>query len=634
MNDISNQCFLSTQLNVSDFLIASAYIDVEVKGVWHVAEILQVSDTEITVQYKGFPPEIAAERIKLPSTRLSFFRSRTKSLTDNYIKAEISLEKVDTLHKQLNKLIEDYKKDERSAHTITQIIRGDMYFCIESMLTCFVNKAAAQNVISKLFVFFKLVSELIEVWSKEFTRADYELSFKYPNLYLVSSKVALLDCFPELTNILKLMFELNKRTEEVLKVISSELKKSVKDIRNTEFYTIFKESGIPALKNIITKNIEGVPVFPIRLILKFIEPFKDIQEARELIIGKLEERFYDLCAKEDKDEIINELTIQNFVEALDPLFTGTKGTLEKIKDKIIIDILNTQEQLNYTISQLTTLLDYFKKDINLPSFFIEDQSKVDKTKLNVALRKIKSFDFITLLFQKNCIFELIRDNQDIIKLLAMTHNIDEQGFKIIWNTYTTDDLELKRLVARIVKLIGYYASSTLLKSMFTLINAFQRYDQFHLEFLYSYTFNVLTNIYRECDNTKKINELILSTDGILYDSETFWKLMLSGDKQLSPFAMKYLVTLCSKTEPLASKYIELSIEIVKGPGTIIILKFLKSLYMHLQNELKTYKDLFKSLIDELIFYKCCFRPVKYLSFVKGVLVNGVIEKDIMSYVLF
>lgn len=628
-DNLAHECFLSTQIDVGGFL--ASYIDVNIEGNWHAAEILQASSAEVVVLCRDLPAEIAAERIKLPSPRVTFFRARTKPTAERCVGVEMSVESIDLIIKKLNEVVENYKNEDKKegiAHTITQVIRGDAYFCIESIFMSPISKTSVQNVMSRLFTLFKLVSELILLWSKEFTREHYELSKEYPKLYLVSSKIALLECYPEFSAILNLIFSPNKKAEDTLKTIAGALKKPAKDMLSEIFNSIFKKEVIPALEQVLGKKANGVPAFPLKVALKLTGPFKDVKEARELAREKLEERLCNSCAKEDKLEILNEITVQNFADAIEPLFSD-KVEFDRVKDQLLVQIFNAQTELGCTLSQLNSLIEFFKKDINLSSFSLEDQSKLDKAKLAAVLTRVNSIDFVTLLFQKNSRFQLIRDHQDIIKFLIQSQSLSNPSFTLIWNAFTTaEDSEFRSAVSKTIKLFACYASPATLEYILKLIKEYQLYEQSQLEFLFSYTLGVFSNIARDIEGSKKL----LKSDGILYDSNTFWETMLIGKNTLSNLAMKYLIILCGKHEPLAGKYIDSALEIVKKEGRVVVLKFLKSLYLHLQGETKNHKELFKPLVDKIIFCKSCFRPVKYLSYVKGIVQSKGYNEEMMSSV--
>jgi hypothetical protein len=190
-------------------------------GKWWVGQIIEIDEDKnwARVHYDGWS-EKYDEIINLSSDKIAPFRFITNGYTGQRLSAYRDFHFNEVLHKKFVKELEEIWINGfevlETPRKVTQYIRGELYFYVDSMLSLFLNTSVAE--LSIYYQFMSHVFNIIQLWMKHFPSKlykNYNLSRKHTKLYLIDFDTAVARCGDEFIDILAKCFGCCSRWNEL-----------------------------------------------------------------------------------------------------------------------------------------------------------------------------------------------------------------------------------------------------------------------------------------------------------------------------------------------------------------------------------------------------------------------------------
>ena len=186
-------------------------------GKWCVGQIVELDESRSVarVHYDGWS-EKHDEYISLLSDKIAPFRYFTNNYTGQVISAYRDFHFNSALNEKFKKELKDILENGfevlETPRKVTQYIRGELYFYVDSMLSLHLNTTTKE--LPKIYEFMRYVYQIVQLWLKLFPSKlfkNYKHSLKYKKLYLIDFDTSLSRCGYELIDILAKSFGLCSR---------------------------------------------------------------------------------------------------------------------------------------------------------------------------------------------------------------------------------------------------------------------------------------------------------------------------------------------------------------------------------------------------------------------------------------
>ncbi len=220
---LDEACRLSELYDPAKAFVVSRYLDVKDQNVWRVAVVTGVSNSAVSIHYEAWAYKYDEQNLPLTSPRLALFRRCTSGYTGQERQAYRPFKFSPEKHAQYELRLQQILANEgtvESAEEFTQFLRGELFFYVDSLLTLSHHSLPDESAVDSIFRLMEQVFALVTLWAKAFpgTRREYELLSLHSKLYLVHPAAAFVACYPELAEMLKSCFGMNKRTCDTFKV--------------------------------------------------------------------------------------------------------------------------------------------------------------------------------------------------------------------------------------------------------------------------------------------------------------------------------------------------------------------------------------------------------------------------------
>ena len=177
-------------------------------GKWCVGQIVELDESSnvARVHYDGWS-ERHDEYVSLLSDKIAPFRYFTTNYTGQVISAYRDFHFNSALNEKFKKELKDILENGfevlETPRKVTQYIRGELYFYVDSMLSLHLNTTTRE--LPKIYDFMQYVFKLVQLWMKLFPTKlykSYKDSIKSTKLYLIDFETSLSRCGCELIDIL------------------------------------------------------------------------------------------------------------------------------------------------------------------------------------------------------------------------------------------------------------------------------------------------------------------------------------------------------------------------------------------------------------------------------------------------
>jgi len=212
--DLESICKQCLSLSYQDGYTQFSYIDANDGAKWRVAQIIGVANNSLEIHYEGWTIKYDEKNLPKTAAKLAPFRSCSRGYTGQNIQAyrDFNFETSECLNKQttLQKLISSNLDNTIgiSAYELTQLIRGELFFYCDSLLSLAHYYRPNLENLQKVYETIGLYLDMILLWLEKFPlwKNEYELCKKYKYLYLIDYETALACCSNEFEEILRNCF--------------------------------------------------------------------------------------------------------------------------------------------------------------------------------------------------------------------------------------------------------------------------------------------------------------------------------------------------------------------------------------------------------------------------------------------
>lgn len=599
-------------------------------GKWCVGQIVELDEDKniARVHYDGWPLKYD-EMIPLTSNKIAPFRYFTTWYTGQvgsaYRDFHFNFVLNEKFKKELKDILENGFEILETPRKVTQYIRGDLYFYVDSMLSLFLNTTVDE--LPMIYEFMGYVFKVIQLWLRVFQKTlfkNYKYSLKHKKLYMVDFDTALAKSGFELIDILSKSFGKWPRCLDLYKHFGNvRFYQGVEEVvpfKLTDNYGLmvslmnsFAElRGIDSIRSFILWNNYGlknsvIPIVYLNNLLKAMERFILVsssefrKELEEMFKNAVKIRIENVTEKEILEVNTNFIldllyTLRNIlrswdhkiIEQLELMMVKKLINWNKLENKIkgIVELCRIQK----TVSK-STIFDDLRKDD-----FGQRKAKTDWLTHEYFVGWVIKNEILETIFMDSAHPELIRRSFDFVHMLATLGKIDQKYIEILWNNVRGTHEETARATLDLLLKIVINLNLNWVSFIFKKVNEVPNteYDEIMMQFLREYTQKAMImydnresegsgNIFQ--DAYKWLQQKKTKNDRIKYfNLDKFWDIAndelvtKSNIKQMAKESLIQLLKHFSWPLDLKVHYLNLSIErLLESENLIDQLKTFKSI---------------------------------------------------------
>ena len=221
-NEIQELIELGKSLKSSslDFFIQGSYCDaIDETKKWCIAEIIERNGDEVIIHFEGWSDNHNKKVNIKKASQIAHFRKHSKNYTGQVKTAYRIYEFVESdyifIKNWIKKIVDTNFECFESANEATQILRGKIFTYLDIFMTTNYSQKSSKIIpliVSLLYDFIDLVVAYFEYYIKN--AYLYDALVKYPDLYLVSTKCAIVSAIPEIVFSLKRIFGCDNRISD------------------------------------------------------------------------------------------------------------------------------------------------------------------------------------------------------------------------------------------------------------------------------------------------------------------------------------------------------------------------------------------------------------------------------------
>ncbi len=222
---LEDACQIAQLYDSTEHFVPSRYIDVDDRGIWRVAIVTERAGNVVSIHFEAWAPRYDERNVRLDSARLAPFRRRTMGYTGQEKQAYRDFKFQPAKHLEFEHRLEEILEGmadpkETTADKLTQFLRGDLFFYVDSLLTLAHLASPDLLAIDSIFHILERTLALVAAWEKRFPelRPAYDAMSGNEKLYLVHPGAAFVASYSELAATLRSCFGLNRRVIDTFKV--------------------------------------------------------------------------------------------------------------------------------------------------------------------------------------------------------------------------------------------------------------------------------------------------------------------------------------------------------------------------------------------------------------------------------